>query len=251
MSGLRDLSIFDRFKFERKPVGVKFSITRPEGIEKLDKSLNICEMFKEAQERAPFYVTKENFLCLEPYLLGMEDPDPIFISGMIGERGDFFEDARANRLIYNYLPKFQKGSIRYVAFSSLDYLPFDPDLTIITADQINQVRILLKANCYSSGEYLSSKVTHVAACAWLYIYPVVSGEVYFTITGLSVGMRSLKVLPEGLFLISIPWVKMPMIIENLHKMKWEHWSDSDLSRDEVILTRTNEFNRYKQEIANG
>jgi len=51
---MRDYSIFDRFNFERKPVGVSFSLKKPEGIRQLDKSLGVCEMFKEAQTSAPF-----------------------------------------------------------------------------------------------------------------------------------------------------------------------------------------------------
>ena len=57
----RDYSVFDRFNFERKPVGVKFLITKPEGIKRRGKGLNICEMFKEAQTSAPFYAGEEDF----------------------------------------------------------------------------------------------------------------------------------------------------------------------------------------------
>jgi hypothetical protein len=48
-----DYSIFDKFKFERKPVGVKYSLAKPKGIKPLDKSLALCEMFKEAQTSPP------------------------------------------------------------------------------------------------------------------------------------------------------------------------------------------------------
>jgi uncharacterized protein (DUF169 family) len=57
----QDLSIFSKFKFEKPPVGVKFLLSRPEGIEQLDKILSFCEMIKEAHQRgAPFYFGKEN-----------------------------------------------------------------------------------------------------------------------------------------------------------------------------------------------
>ena len=46
----RDYSVLDKFDFERKPVGVKYLITRPAGIKRLEKELNFCEMLKEAQE---------------------------------------------------------------------------------------------------------------------------------------------------------------------------------------------------------
>ena len=44
-----DYSIFDKFKFERKPVGVKYSMEKPEGIKPTKKNLALCELFKEAQ----------------------------------------------------------------------------------------------------------------------------------------------------------------------------------------------------------
>ncbi len=221
----RDYSVFDRFDFERKPVGVKFLSVRPEGIQRIEKKLNFCEMFKEAQTSDPFYVQKEDFQCIEPVLLGMEDPDPMLVGGLVGEADGIFEEARANRKIYQYMPKMPKGSVNYVCFSPLDRLSFDPDLLIITANA-SQAHPILRALSYSSGEMWSCKGTPIAACSWLYVYPVMSGELNMTITGLSMGMRALKVLPEGLILISIPWNRLPMIMENLQKMDWFIISDT-------------------------
>lgn len=220
----RDYSVFNRFNFERKPVGVKFLPIKPEGMDRIQKRLSFCEMFKEAQTSKPFYVQKEDFHCIEPLILGMEDPDPMLHSGLIGEVDGLFEEARANRKIYQYLPKMLKGSVNYVAFSSIDQLQFDPDVLIITAE-VSKAQLILRAWGYSSGEMWTCQGTSVAACSWLYIYPVLSGKLNFTITGISLGMRALKVLPEGLMLISIPWTQLPMIIENLQKMKWNLISD--------------------------
>ena len=55
-----DYSIFNRFDFERKPVGIKYSLNKPEGIRPLDRPLAICEMFAEAQISDPFFATAEN-----------------------------------------------------------------------------------------------------------------------------------------------------------------------------------------------
>jgi len=245
----RDYSVFNRFHFERKPVGVKFLPTKPEGIRRLDKSLNFCEMFKEAQTSAPFYVQKEDFHCIEPLILGMEDPDPMLLSGLVGEVDGLFEEARANRKIYQYLPKMLKGSVNYVVFSSIDQLAFDPDVLIVTAS-VSQAQLILRAWSYSSGDMWSCKGTPVAACSWLYIYPVLSGELNFTITGMSMGMRALKVLPEGLMLISIPWTRVPMIVENLQKMNWTVISDS-VTGEEHKKRVSVLFNEIKKKILSG
>lgn len=221
-----DYSIFNKLNFERKPVGIKFLPYIPEGIRRLDKSLYFCQMFKEAQTSDPFYVQKEDFHCTEPLTLGMEEPDPVLLSGLVGELDDLYEEARANQKIYQYIPKMPKGSVKSVVFSPLDQLAFDPDVMIITTDNTDQARIILRALVYSTGESWSSRGTPVLACTWLYIYPYLSGEVNYTVTGLSMGMQTLKVLPQGLMIIAIPWVKLPMILRNLEKMKWHPVSET-------------------------
>ena len=61
-----DYAILDRLALTRKPVGVKFLPYRPEGIERIQRSLNFCQMFVEAQTSPPFYVQKEDLHCVEP-----------------------------------------------------------------------------------------------------------------------------------------------------------------------------------------
>ncbi|MDH5782037.1 MAG: DUF169 domain-containing protein, partial [Dehalococcoidia bacterium] len=144
----QDLSIFNKFNFERPPVGIKFLLGKPDGIKRLDKTLAFCEMLREAQEAPPFYVTKEDFECVGPLILGMEEPDPIFESGQIGPRLGIFKEARANRRIYPVIPRLTQGTVNYVAFSSLDKLSFEPDVLIFTANP-SQAEILLRAHSYT------------------------------------------------------------------------------------------------------
>jgi len=220
MSSIReDLSIFNKFNFERPPVGVKFLSTKPDGIERLDKILDFCEMLVETQNGSPFYVAKENFTCIGPLLLGMVDGNPIFQSGQVGPKLEVFKEARANRRIYQFIPRLAKGTVNYVAFSPLDKLSFEPDVLVVTANP-SQAEILLRASSYTTGKMWSSKGTPVMACAWLYIYPYVSSELNFTITGITFGMRSRRLFPEGLLLISIPWDLLPSLITNLQDMNW-------------------------------
>jgi uncharacterized protein (DUF169 family) len=215
----QDLSIFNKFEFERKPVGVKFLPTKPDGIKRLDKILDFCEMLVEAQNGSTFYVAKENFTCIGPLVLGMVDSDPIFESGRVGPKLEVFKDANANRGIYQFIPKLAKDTANYVAFSPLDKLSFEPDVLIVTADP-SQAEIILRANSYATGNMWSAKGTPVAACAWLYIYPYVSGELNFMMPGFSFGMNSRRLFPEGLLLISIPRDLLPSMVKNLQDMNW-------------------------------
>ncbi|TES84703.1 MAG: hypothetical protein E3J92_00675 [Dehalococcoidia bacterium] len=244
----RDYSILDKLNLERKPVGVKFLPVQPEGIPRITKRLSFCEMFKEAQTSPPFYVQKEDLFCIEPFILGMEEPDPMLVGGLVGEADELFEEARANRKLYQFLPKMVKGSVGYVAFSSVDQLTFDPDVVVFTANA-GQAYHILRALNFSSGDMWSAKGTSVAACAWIYIYPVISGEMNLTITGISLGMRALKVFPEGLVIISIPWPKLDQTLKNMRNMKWKLLSD-EITGEEHKKRVDKLFNDLRQKIKN-
>jgi len=214
-----DLSIFKKFKFERPPVGIKFLLNKPKGINKLDKGLAFCEMLGEAQKSPPFYATEDNFICMGPVVLGMKEANPIFASGQVGPKDGIYKEPRANRRIYNYIPKLAKGTVRYVSFSPMDKLSFEPDVLIFTANP-SQAEVLLRAYCYTSGKMITTRSTPVLICAWLYVYPYISGELNYSVTGLGFGMKARAILPEGLMLISIPYDSLPMLMENLQDMEW-------------------------------
>ena len=216
----RDLSIFDKFNFTRKPVGIKFLLFKPDGIKKLDTNMAFCEMIRAAQDGEPFYAVKDNFECVGSIITGMVDHDPIFESGQIGPSLGIFEEARANRRLYYYITRLERNSVNYVAFSPLDKLTFEPDVLILAADTI-QLEIILRAMCYSTGKMWTSKGTPVIGCSWLSTYPYVSGELNYIITDLSHGMRAKQVFPSGTILVSIPFNLLSSLIEDLQKIEWQ------------------------------
>jgi uncharacterized protein (DUF169 family) len=220
MSSIQEeLSIFNKFNFDRPPVGVKFLPNKPKGLKKLDKILDLCEMLPEAQEGNAFYVTKENFTCIGPLILGMIENEPIFESGRVGPKLGVLKDVRANQRIYHVIPKLQPGEVNYVAFAPLDKLTFEPDVLIVTAN-VSQAETLLRALSYSSGRMWSAKGTPVIGCAWMYIYPYLSGELNFTLTGFGHGMKARRLFPEGLVQMSIPYDLLPDMTNNLRNMDW-------------------------------
>jgi uncharacterized protein (DUF169 family) len=242
-----DFSGFDRFNFERKPVGIKYLLNRPGGLPRFDRSLAMCEIFKAAQDSEPFYADRDNFACLGSMVMGMKEPDPIFESGEIGATEGIFKEARANRRIYPQLPKLAKDTVRYVAFSTADKLTFDPDVLVFTTT-VNQAEIILRALNYSTGRILNSRYSLVIMCAWLFIYPYTTGEANFTVTGLGYGMKSRKVFPEGLMLISVPFDQLSMLIDNLKTMEWvlTLYTANDDERAEYFRKTTEEIrSRYE------
>ncbi len=218
-STVKDLAIFTKFNFQLQPIGIKFLLFKPDGIRKLEKKLALCEMIREAQKAGPFYAALDNFNCVGPILTGMVETDPVFESGHIGQSLKIFEEARANRRIYQYITKLERNSVNYVAFSSLDKISFTPDVLILAADG-TQLEIILRAMCFATGKMWTSKGTPVMACAWLTTYPYVSGEVNFILTDLSHGMKAKEVFPSGTILVSIPFDQVPNILHGLQKMEW-------------------------------
>jgi len=216
-----DYSVLDKFNFERKPVGVKFQIQKPDGINKPGIPLNMCEMIKYAQEGNVFCIEEADLVCvgIEQMILGMKDPEPILVSGVFGGAEGLFKGDNACRAMYNELPTLPKGSVRYAVFGPIDKISFEPDLLIMTAN-INQAQTLLRSINYSTGMPFVSKATPVVACAWIFVYPVVSGELNYFITGLGLGMQAMNMFPPGLFLISVPFQKLPIMLENLKEMKY-------------------------------
>jgi len=218
----RDYSIFEKFNFERKPVGVKYSLIKPEGIEPTDKSLALCELFAEVHTSKPFYVTKENVQCGEQ-VLGIVEYPPMMYSGSLGSMYAMFKNAGANRRIYDYTPHLPIDSVKYISQATVDQMNFDPDLLIITANT-KQAEIILRASSYSDGKMWNFKGTTCLACAWIYAHPYLSGEMNSTVSGLGFSMKAREVLPEGLFVITFPFDHISGLIENLEEMEWEpYW----------------------------
>jgi uncharacterized protein (DUF169 family) len=214
-----DYSIFDKFNFERKPVGIKYSLKKPDGIKPLDKSLAICEMFAYAQTSQPFYATEENTQCGE-HVVGFVEFPPVMYSGQLGPRFAMFRNPAANRRVYDYIRVLPKDSVKYISHASLDKMEFDPDLLIFTANA-RQTEILLRASSYTSGKMWSIKGATCLACVWLYSYPYLTGEWNLSISGIGYSMKARNVLPEGLILISFPRSLLPGLIEDLNDMEWE------------------------------
>jgi uncharacterized protein (DUF169 family) len=215
-----DYAILDKFEFDVQPVGVKFLAKPPKRIERLSENMALCEMLKKAQEGNAFYASQENHTCeAGPYVLGQADAPEPFISGEFGAGLRIFEDARSASRLYHYIPRISTGVVHYIAFCPLDKLSFDPDVLILLANT-SQTEILLRAMSYRTGKMWSSRYSAAIGCAWVFVYPYLTGELNYTITGLGHGMRRRKLFPEGQQLISIPLDLLPSMLQTLQVMPW-------------------------------
>jgi uncharacterized protein (DUF169 family) len=245
-----DLSIYKKFNFENPPVGIKFLLGRPEGIEQLDKSMALCEMPMEAQQRGtPFYITKDNEDCAGAVILGMAEPSPPPGGGELGVKWGIYEEARVNERLVENSPKIPRGAVNYVAFSPLDKLTFEPDLLFLVAT-VSQAEIVLRAMSYSNGELWRSMATSGGACAYLFAYPYLSGKVNYVTTGLTLGLKGRRVFPEGLLLFCIPYDWIRTITQNLEKMEWVLPGYTDDTREKFLARRDRIFEELAKEFKN-
>ena len=235
-----DLSVYRRFGFTSPPVGVRFLFEKPEGLERLDARVPFCGMVGEAQRRGTaFYVDIDNHGCPPgTHVVGCELPKAVE-GGNLGPELRIFKGAYANRRALAAAPTFPEGTVNYIAFAPLDELSYSPDLFIVLTDTTSQAEILLRALSYTTGKVLTSKMTSVLGCAWLYAYPYLSGEVNYLTTGIGFGMKVQKVFPEGRQLISIPYDWLPVITLNLQEMEWvpPSYSGEDPEFDKRLFAR--------------
>jgi uncharacterized protein (DUF169 family) len=215
-----DWRILDKFEFETAPVGIKFGTKPPRSIDRLDKTLALCEMLKAAFDGKSFYAEAANQTCdAGMYVLGATELKEQYGGGAFGAEMEIFQDARAAGRLYDYIPRIGKGVLKYVALSPIHQLAFDPDVLIILATT-SQAEILLRAMSYKTGKMWHSRYSSAIGCAWLLAYPYLSGEMNFITTGLGFGMRRRKLFPEGRQFISIPFDQLPSMLQTLREMPW-------------------------------
>lgn len=215
-----DFAVLDAFEFDIQPVAVKYFVRTPENTNRIDQKMTLCEMLVKAQRGDPFYSAPEDHTCgAGLYVLGQTDIEEQFISGEYGAGLGVFCDERAASRLYHYIPKITRQVVNYVAFSPLGKLPFDPDVLIILA-KTSQAEVLLRAMSYKTGQMWSSKYSAAIGCAWLFVHPYLNGEMNFIPTGLGFGMKRRKLFQEGLMFISIPFDRLPYMLDTLREMPW-------------------------------
>lgn len=220
-----DFAILDKFGFKYPPVGFKFFNAESDleglGLKQLEGKIAWCQMLREAQDGKAFYATAENQYC-EPgiFLSGHGELSPLAAGGRIGPPHEIYPTERANRRVYQHLTVLAEGSTYATGFAPLDKLTFDPDLLIITCDNLEQGERVLRATQWDTGDMIISHMTYVMGCNWLFTYPYISGQINTVWTGVCYGMKMYKLYPPGLPIVSIPWHHLDRVLRNMNEMPW-------------------------------
>jgi uncharacterized protein (DUF169 family) len=220
MAGTSDYSILKDFGFGVPPVGVSFINQPPADITRLTANMALCEMLKLSQSGNTFYSGLENHICGGGKYVAGGDVEEYYTNGQFGAGLKVFESPKAASAIYRQLPRVNRHKSRYILFTPLHDLKFDPDVLVILADT-NQTEIILRASSYRTGGIWPGKSSVVIGCAWIIIDPYVTGKLNYSITGLGHGMRRKKLFPPGMQFISIPKRMLPPLLETLREMPWE------------------------------
>jgi uncharacterized protein (DUF169 family) len=218
-----DFAILEDFEFKYAPVGFKFFNVESElgglGLEPLGAKKSWCQMLREAQGGTAFYATVENHVC-EPgiFLTGHGPLTPLAASGRIGPAFEIYADERANRRIYNHISMLAEGSTFATGFAPVDELVFDPDVLVIGCDNMDQGERVLRATQWDTGDMITSHMTYVMGCNWIFTYPYVTGNINVVWTGVCHGLTGHELHPPGLPIVAIPWHHIDRVLRNMREM---------------------------------
>ncbi|MBN2320301.1 MAG: DUF169 domain-containing protein [Acidobacteria bacterium] len=214
-------SILDRFEFEVPPVGVKHRTEQPKGVARLEEKLALCEMLKKAQQGDAFYSDSQSHACeAGAYVLGQQDVRAPYYNGEFGAGLKIYDSPGSAARLYHYIPTRVKGMVRYTVFAPLNHLDFDPDVLLCLCET-DQTEILLRASSYRTGDMWLSRYSSAIGCAWLLVYPYLSGEINYSIAGLGHGMKRRHLFTPGKQFVAIPIDRLPDMLDTLKEMPWD------------------------------
>ena len=225
MFGEKERNLFKQLEMDYPAVAVKFCRNKPLGFEQAEGNKPLCLYLGQAQkEEKAFCITVENEGCMGKIVLGMESLDSpsgsAHMSGLVGKQLGAYRTKGANARLYYEAPMLKKGAVNYVVFCPVSICEFNPDLIVCVADT-EKADILLRASSYISGDLWESKCSYVMSCAWTYVYPYLNGKVNHLFTGMHFGLKKFGDYPAGLHIITIPYQKIPEMMEALSEMEWE------------------------------
>ena len=215
-----DLSIWKELGLKLPPVGVKYlNEDKPEEeIEKLKGEYTLCEMIKVAQNSGgQFYMNVDNECCGGAFVMGMRELEAGAYFGNIGVELGLFQDARCNSRLYEDLPRMHSNTVNTIVFSPLDKIDFDPDVFFVLAS-IDKAETVMRAVSYSTGERYHALGQAVMSCAFLFVYPMMAGQVNYMVSALPCGIKGWHVFEPGEILIAIPYQWLSIVTKSLEEM---------------------------------
>ena len=213
--------LFAKLDLGACPVAVKFSHNIPEGYERNEDELMLCQFLKDVQATGrSYYIDIAQKPCMGKCVLGAEPFEGYVTAGVIGWESGIFCSPAANAHLYHEIETLSPGACNYVVFSPVADCTFDPDLILFVAPT-DQAFTLMRAISWTTGDVWESKSTCVLSCAWMFPYPYVTGKVNFLPTNMYYGQRMSKIFESGQLIICVPYQKIDGLVKGLDEMEWD------------------------------
>lgn len=223
----KDLSdrLVKALHLEQAPVGVLFTVKKPEGVPQFDRdTLKGCQFLDVARfERRVFYTDAQNNRDCKngSHYLGFTPP---FEGQYSGEwpAGDWPDKGRAicatpvafRRTLkhYHIVPT---GSVRFMVFGPLDIFPYDSSFGAGVVNVFCPAKtglFLVRGADYEFGG-ATEGTTGPGTCSMVMSKPMLTGKVHYTLG--CFGFRQfVRIKPEEL-IFGIPFERMENVVENL------------------------------------
>lgn len=222
----KDLSdrLVEALHLERRPVGVLWTTKKPEGLQRIDRTLKGCQFLDVARlEDKMFYTDMENHGDCKngSYYLGFTPPFEGLGSGE-WPGGDYPDKGRsifrtpvAFRRTLKHYSVVPTGTVTYMAFGPLDIFPFDNTSGGIVVNVFCSAKaglFLARAATYEGGGVIEG-TTGPSTCSMVMSQPLMTGKVCYTLG--CFGFRQfVKIKPEEV-VFGIPLEKLENVVENL------------------------------------
>jgi uncharacterized protein (DUF169 family) len=222
----KDLSnrLVKALHLETTPVGVLWTTRKPEGIQRLDRTLKGCQFLDVARlEGKLFYVDLENnrdckngshYLGFTPPFEGQYSGD--WPAGKFPHKGRSI--VRTPVAFRRNIPHYQivpSGTVKYMVYGPLAEFPFDNSYGGGVVNVFCTAKaglFLARAADYEAGG-ATEGTTGPSTCSMVMSKPLMTGEVSYTLG--CFGFRQfVQIKPEEV-IFGIPFEKMENVVENL------------------------------------
>ena len=222
----KDLSnrLVDALHLERRPVGVLWTTKKPEGIQRIDRTLKGCQFLDVARlEDKLFYTDMQNhsdckngshYLGFTPPFEGLGSGD--WPGGDYPDKGrSIFRTPVAFRRTLEHYHIVPTGTVKFMVFGPLDEFPYDNNFGGGVVNVFCTAKaglFLARAATYEGGGVIEGS-TGPSACSMVMSQPLMTGKVCYTLG--CFGFRQfVQIKPEEV-IFGIPFEKLENVVENL------------------------------------
>ena len=202
---------------DSSPIAITFSIKIPEGVEKINEEIRLCQMLDKVRlDNDAFYTTSSDHKCDGgSSSCGMKEMSERIKTGEFLCKMGLFGSKRAARRFIDSNPRIASGTVKVVTFSPLGSIDVEPDVVALICNA-KQGMLIAEAYAYETGKRTLG-MTGPPICSSIVAAPYLTGEITYSF-GDHGARKNMKIKDEDVF-VGIPAELLPDIVENLKKIE--------------------------------